>query len=421
MNKVLLFLPKSNRKDFLFRYEEMNDLLHSLNLDYELLDTNIRTINPSTYFSKQKIEQIKETIIKGKLENINFTALVLDVNLSGTQVANLKDELEIEIIDKTMLILSIFESHAYSYEAKLQVEIAKLQYKATQLVHTDADYAQVTSGSGKNKGSGEKEKELEKRRIRRAIFVKKQELEQIKKARKTARIKRKSHAIPVIAIVGYTNAGKSSLINLLLKYSKTNKEKYVLAENRLFATLETSTRLIDVYNYPSFLITDTVGFLKDLPHFLISAFKSTLEEIKEADLLIEVVDISSSDFNKKMKTTSDLLSELGCDKIKKLTFYNKSDISLNSFSRLLRKDELFTTCVGEEANPEDIISFICDWISKKWKKHTFFFPYGENYFEFYKHAYILKTIEKENGLEFIARIDPIYFDKYSIYLKIKDS
>lgn len=415
-DKVLVFIPYTTRDDVNYRLLEMSGLLESLGLDAEYVGFKINLVRPGTFFNEERIDELKDMLERFKEKETNITALILDVNLSGAQVSKLKEIFNMDVIDKTVLILKIFESRATTKEAKLQVEIATLQYQAAQLVHKDADYDQVSSGSGKNKGSGEKEKELEKRRIKAKIYRKKKELEEIKNARKTGRILRKSNGIPTIAIVGYTNAGKSTLINLLLKHSHSKQSKEVYAENRLFATLETSTRLIDFYNYPSFLLTDTVGFLKDLPHFLISAFRSTLEEIKEADLLIEVVDVSSPFFKSNMETTETILKDLGADSIQKIVFLNKYDLCKNGVSYLAKKNEIFTSLTDEDSNCHEIIEFIMKWLTKTWKQNKFFIPYEENINEFKKCAYVIKEEIKENGILYTAKISPIYFDYYSKFI-----
>lgn len=411
-----MFIPFVSSNDINYRLLEMSGLLDSLGLEAEFIGFKINVIRPGTYFNEERIQELQEIIETLKGKNINITSLILDVNLTGSQVSKLEEIFKIQIIDKTVLILKIFESRARTKEAKLQVEIATLQYAAAQLVHKDADYDQVSAGGGKNKGSGEKEKELEKRRIKSKIYRKKKELEEIKNARKTGRNLRKSKGIPVVAIVGYTNAGKSTLINLLLKHSHSKEAKAVYAENRLFATLETSTRLIDFYNYPSFLLTDTVGFLKDLPHFLISAFRSTLEEIKEADLLIEVVDASSPYYESNMETTAEILKDLGADNIEKIVFLNKFDLCKNGVSRLPKKNEILTSLVDNDSNYVEIIEFIMKWLTKSWKQYRFFIPYEENINEFKKCAYVLKEEIKENGILYTAKISPIYFDYYSKFI-----
>lgn len=415
VNKALVWIPFIDKADMNYRLLEMAGLLDSLSLDAEFFSFKINVIRHATYFNEDRIEEIKNFISEYRQKDIEITSLILDVNLSGAQVSNLKEILNIEIIDKTKLILMIFKSRATTKEAKLQVDIATLQYQSAQLVHKEADYAQVTSGSGKNKGSGEKEKELEKRRIKNKIHQKKKELEEIKLARKTGRTLRKSNQIPVVALVGYTNAGKSSLINLLLNKTKQKSEKRVYSEDRLFATLETSTRKINFHNYPSFILTDTVGFLKDLPHFLISAFRSTLEEIKEADLLVEVVDISSPFYKENMETTEETLSKLGVEGIDKIVLLNKYDLCLEGSGYLPKKNEIFTSFLEEDNNYEEIVRFILMQLTNKWKEYKFLIPFEEDN-KFRKAAFVLKEEIKEIGTLCTARINPIYFDYYSKYI-----
>lgn len=416
MARALVLFEKCNEKELKHRIFEMRGLLSSLHISDEVLVVRIDNVSKSTYIGKGSVENIKQFIEYEDAGEHPFDFIVTDFNLTGMQKDHLEDAFNKDIIDRNMVILKVFESRARTKESKLQVEIAKLQYQSSQLVNKDASYSQVTSGSGHNKGSGEKEKELDKRRIAEAIHRKKKELFQIKNARKTGRILRKNSEIPTIAIVGYTNAGKSTLINYFLEKTKSSPDKYLYSEDIVFATLETSTRLINIYGYPSFLLTDTVGFMRDLPHFLINAFRSTLEEIKEADLIVHVVDISDEDYLERIEITNDVLRSLGADSIKKIMLYNKCDLIDNQYPFLPKKDELFISLKDKEQDMGDILKFILEWACKGWKKHKFIIPYEENFSSFMFKNLVLSKKEKEDGIHVTALVNPKYFDFYSKYL-----
>ena len=269
--KSVLFLinPTSHDND------EMLSLISTAGYkNLGVFSQNLKEINKSFYIGSGKVKELAANIFL--TEDKDPVKVIFNVELNATQKRNLEDELGYEVLDRTELIIEIFERSAKTVEAKLQVEIAKYRYMASRLVDKEANYSQVTSGSGHNKGEGERQKELTRRQLSMAIRQKKQKLEKIKNSRKTARSRRVSSSIPVIAIVGYTNVGKSTLMNALLELSHKMDNKNVLVEDKLFATLETSSRLIDIYGFPPFIITDTVGFISNLPHFLVESFKSTL-------------------------------------------------------------------------------------------------------------------------------------------------
>ena len=327
MNALVISRGKTNSLELNHEQSEFSMLLKEIG--YEVVSyfsQDIENIDKNTYLGSGKIHEIASFYHQYNEDNPEEPIDIIACNfeLSGLQKKAISAITKAEIIDRTFVILNIFEKNAKTKEAKLQVEIARLEYLKNHLVDEKASYSQVTSGSGHNKGKGEKQIELSKRQIARAVFQKKKELEAIKLSRRNMRTKRINNPSPKICIVGYTNAGKSTLMNRLVKLSKD--EKTVLEKNALFATLETSTRNISVFGYPTFFLTDTVGFISHLPVYLVDAFRSTLEEIKEADLLVQVVDLSDPFKDEEIKTTKGIIKDLEADNIPMINVYNKYDL-----------------------------------------------------------------------------------------------
>ena len=270
----------------------------------------------------------------GKVQEVRNAVQVLDVQLilfndtlTPSQIKNLQDELKTPVIDRTMLILNIFEIRARTREARLQVETAKLQYFLPRLVgmHEALTRQGGTSGSMSSRGAGEKKLELDRRHIEHRISELRKELDAISRERETQRKRREQSRIPLVALVGYTNAGKSTIMNHMVEQFVGDEEKKVFEQDMLFATLDTTIRRINTGNNQDFLLTDTVGFIHKLPHGLVKAFRSTLEEIKGADLLLQVVDVSDPGYQEQMETTKETLRELGAGDIPMLIVFNKAD------------------------------------------------------------------------------------------------
>ena len=269
-------------------------------------------IHPGTYIGKGKVQELLEYI-----EDCNTTSVVCDDELSPAQLKNLEELLQIKVIDRTIMILDIFAKHATTREGKIQVELAQLKYRATRLVGLRSSLSRLGGGIG-TRGPGEKKLEMDRRLIRERISILKRELEGIKKAREIARKQRSKNPIPVVAIVGYTNAGKSTLLNTLT-------DAKVLEEDKLFATLDPTTRNLVLESGQQILLTDTVGFIRKLPHHLIEAFRSTLEEAKYADVILHVVDGSSPSAYVHMHTVYETLDMLGAGDKPVVTVFNKVD------------------------------------------------------------------------------------------------
>ncbi len=270
------------------------------------------TMHPGTYVGKGKVEEIRELLIETQA-----TGIVCDDELSPAQLRNLTDLLDIKVMDRTLIILDIFAMRASTNEGKIQVELAQLRYRATRLTGMGRSMSRLGGGIG-TRGPGEKKLEVDRRLIGSRISQLKRELEEVRKHREINRGQRTKSKIPVAAIVGYTNAGKSTLLNTLT-------DADVLEEDMLFATLDPTTRQLELPGKQQILLTDTVGFIRKLPHHLIEAFKSTLEEAKYADYIIHVVDASNPQADKQMHIVYETLRSLGVEDKKILTLFNKQD------------------------------------------------------------------------------------------------
>lgn len=269
-------------------------------------------IHPVTYLGKGKLEEVKEL-----LYDLDATGIICDDELSPAQLNNLERELECKIMDRTMVILDIFAQRAKTSEGKIQVELAQLRYRAARLVGMRASLSRLGGGIG-TRGPGEKKLEMDRRLIHNRIGLLKEQLEQVQKHRMLIRTQRDKGVQKVAAIVGYTNAGKSTLLNSLTG-------SCVLEEDKLFATLDPTTRLLELPGKQQILLTDTVGFIRKLPHHLIEAFKSTLEEAKYADIILHVVDASNPQKEEHMQVVYDTLRQLEVSGKKIVTLFNKQD------------------------------------------------------------------------------------------------
>lgn len=273
---------------------------------------NREQIQPGTYVGKGKLEEIRDIIEKDDID-----AVVCDDELSPAQLRNLNEYLDIKVLDRTIMILDIFAMRARTSEGKIQVELAQLKYRSSRLVGLRSSLSRLGGGIG-TRGPGEKKLEMDRRIIRERIAALNKELEGIKKSRAVARKKRLESKLPLACIVGYTNAGKSTLLNEL-----TDAE--VLSEDKLFATLDPTTRVYEYEDGQEILLTDTVGFINKLPHHLVDAFRSTLEEAKYADIIIHVVDISNPNYSHHMDVVYDTLKLLDVKDKPVITVYNKVD------------------------------------------------------------------------------------------------
>lgn len=267
----------------------------------------------STCIGRGRLLEVAETC-----KQLDVDLIIFDHELTATQVRNIEDATNVRTIDRTTLILDIFAQRARTKEGKLQVELAQQKYRLPRLAGMGVTLSRLGGGIG-TRGPGETKLETDKRHIRTRISVLENELAELKKHREFSRIRRKKDSVLCVAIVGYTNAGKSTLINALT-------DSNILAEDKLFATLDTTSRGLELPDGRNVLITDTVGLIRRLPHNLVEAFKSTLEEASNSDLILNIVDASSNDFQEHLDVTNSLLNELGCNDIPKVTVFNKCDM-----------------------------------------------------------------------------------------------
>lgn len=323
--------------------------------------------HPGHYLGKGKLEDLKNLI-----NALDADGIICDDELSPAQFKNLNSMLNTKVMDRTILILDIFAQRAQSKEGKIQVELAQLKYRMSRLTGIGTELSRLGAGIG-TRGPGETKLETDRRHLRQRIGQLNSELKLIETQRNVLRSSRKKNNIPIVSIVGYTNAGKSTLLNKL-----TNAG--VLAENKLFATLDTTTRKIKLPKDSEVLITDTVGFIRKLPHHLIKAFRSTLEELKYADILLHIVDISNERREDQMEVVYQTIKDLECIDIPVITVFNKID---KDIKRPLPIDEVARKVVQISAkqgtNLELLLTEIENLLQEQRKKLKVLIPYTEGH------------------------------------------
>lgn len=309
---ILVAVSTGNEEDAQESLDELEELVSTAGaVVVGRVVQNLEHINNTTYVGTGKVKEIKDLIWETDAD-----AIVCDDELSPAQYKNLEDELEVKVMDRTLIILDIFAGRAKTAEGKIQVELAQLRYRSTRLIGM-RNLSRQGGGIG-TRGPGEKKLEVDRRLIRNRISQLKEQVSEMEKHRQVTRAKRQDNPVPVVAIVGYTNAGKSTLLNTV-----TNAE--VLEEDKLFATLDPTTRNYKLPDGQEVLLTDTVGFIRKLPHHLIDAFRSTLEEAKYSDIIIHVVDASNPSMDKNVHAVYETLDNLGVKDKTIITVFNKED------------------------------------------------------------------------------------------------
>jgi len=353
---ILVGVCVSDGDDTEVSLKELAELVKTAGAEtVEVMIQNRESVHPGTYVGKGKIEEIATMLALHDADGI-----VCDDELSPAQMKNLEDTLQCKVMDRTMVILDIFAQHAWTGEGKLQVELAQLKYRATRLIGSYSAMSRIgggaagASGGIGTRGPGEKKLEVDRRLIKARIAQLNRELEQVKKNREVARSMRERNRTPVIAIVGYTNAGKSTLLNTLT-------DAGVLEENKLFATLDTTTRVLKLESGEQVLLTDTVGFIRKLPHHLIDAFRSTLEEAKYADMILHVVDASNPDMDGQMHIVYETLRNLGVKDKPVITAFNKQDLIIGQEAcRDLKADKVVKISAKHGNGLPELLDVIAD-------------------------------------------------------------
>lgn len=367
--RVILVGVSDGREDSIFEsLDELEELVSTAGaVSVGKLIQNREKLHPGTYIGKGKIEELKEYI-----RTLEATGIVCDDELSPAQLKNLEEALNIKVMDRTLIILDIFAGRALTREGKIQVELAQLKYRQARLVGLRSSLSRLGGGIG-TRGPGEKKLEIDRRLINDRIAKLKRDVDALAMHRELAREKRSLNPIPIIAIVGYTNAGKSTLLN-----SFTNAS--VLEEDKLFATLDPTTRNYKLPSGQEVLLTDTVGFIRKLPHHLIDAFRSTLEEAKYADIILHVIDSSNPQYESHIDIVYETLKKLGVNDKKIITFFNKQD-KLDSDCGYMFKDERADYTVSGSiktgAGVNELISVIERILSERAVFIDVTVPYGE--------------------------------------------
>lgn len=391
---VLVGVNVGNEDDFAYSMEELTNLAEACDVEViGQVTQNLQRVNPSHYIGKGKIEEVAAYV-----QEIDANMVIFNDELSPSQIRNLEEDLDCKVIDRTILILDIFAQRAKTKEAQLQVEVAHLQYMMPRLIGLRESLGRQSGGVGtKNKGVGEKKLELDRRKIEEQISVLNKDLEALVAQRQTQRKQRKKNEIPVVALVGYTNAGKSTTMNAMLEIYNGTEEKQVFEKDMLFATLETSVRNIDLPDNKSFLLTDTVGFVSKLPHHLVKAFRSTLEEVAEADLLIHVVDYANSNYEQLIDITNETLKKIGVENIPTIYAYNKSDMVDVEIPKV-QEDRVYLSA-KKHVGIEELVEMIRSHIYKEYTKCEMLIPYdqGQVVSYFNNHAHVLSTSYENEG------------------------
>lgn len=373
---------------------------------------NRQSRDAAYYIGKGKVEELK-----AYCESLDASMVIFNDELSGAHIRNIEEIVGIKVIDRTTLILDIFAQRALSKEGKLQVELAQLKYRLPRLYGMGGEMSRTGAGIG-TRGPGEQKLEVDKRHILNKAADIRRELREVKKNRETQRVQRLKSNIPIVALVGYTNAGKSTLLNELIKTHKDyDVEKEVMAKDMLFATLDVTLRKALLPNKKEFLVVDTVGFVSKLPHDLVEAFKATLEEVQYADLILHVIDATNSSYELQKKTTESVLKELGADDKHTILVYNKIDrLELDIYPK--NTDDVIYISAKKGINMEKLLYMIEDALMKNTYPVTLLLHYDKGHiFSKIKDKYNVENFEYgEIGITLDVNLEEEDYNIYKEYI-----
>lgn len=386
---------------------ELRELLRTLGLiPGEEYVQNRKQIDPATMLGEGKLLEIAD----GAREE-GSEILVFDFELTAAQVRNIKNITKLEVVDRNTVILEIFAHHARTKEAKIQIEISRLQYLLPRLTSMWGHFTKQRGGGRAVGGEGEQQLELDRRMVRERIEFYKKQLEEVQRSREQQRKKRQNHAVTA-ALVGYTNAGKSSLMNRLCKVN-------VLEENKLFATLDSTFRTLNPDSKPPMIMIDTVGFISNLPNTLIQGFKTTLESAMEANLLILVCDISDPNYQKHLRVTKEVLKELKIEEKDQLIVFNKKDVLNDPVrARIIMRNfpNSFLVSSYDEEDMKNLREHIIDYFLSKQDHYDLFVPYeaGDAHSKIRANANIMNEVAHEQGIFYRIRIPDFIFQQLGL-------
>lgn len=399
---LLVGVDTGEEPDFDRSMEELKSLTRAAGkIPAGIIVQRMTAVNKALYIGTGKVAEVKEYAAQCEAEEILF-----DNALSPSQIRNLVSELELPVLDRTNLILDIFAMRAKTRESRLQVETARLQYMLPRLVGMRENLSRQggAGGSMSSKGAGETKLELDRRKIEHRISELKKELAAVARTRETMRKKRSQSEIPQVALVGYTNAGKSTILNRMVQSYGADAGKTVLEQDMLFATLETSVRRIQAEENKPFFLSDTVGFIHKLPHGLIQAFRSTLEEVCNADLLVQVVDFSDEYYREQMLVTAETLRELKASDIPQIIIYNKAD-KVNRVNLPERTGDQLFMAAADGIGMEELAAMIQEKVYADMEEASFLVPYdkGAEISYLMEHAAVGKVEYCEQGVRLTAQ------------------
>ena len=411
---ILVGLQRERQEDISYSMAELKGLAEAANVEVlGQMVQNLERPNTATLIGKGKVEELTQLV-----QNMEADTVIFNDELTGMQLRNLEDAVGVRVIDRTILILDIFAARASSREGKLQVELAQLQYRMPRLTGFGKALSRLGGGIG-TRGPGEKKLETDRRHIEKRMLDIKAELAQIKNTRSVQRARREKNQVPVVALVGYTNSGKSALMNRILAKTEKNEDerKVVFEKNMLFATLDVQQRSVVLDSNHQFILIDTVGFVSKLPHSLVNAFKATLEEVTYADLLIHVVDSSYENHDFHIDVTDQVLSEIGAGNKDKILAFNKIDLVDSAVVVPRPGTENLFISAREDINVDRLLDMIRSKIFSDEVSACLLIPYSRGDLSSYlcEKAEVSVMDYRENGTYFEVRLKEADYQRLKEY------